>query len=130
MLIIISHNSSSKCSITPINRKQGYTLNASLYELSLKSKRGRGGLVVRSWACGRRVPQARNPISLKIHRAWGLLYAKSYVVAKRSPPPAAAWKLGEGACQPRCRPRHRTVVQNYEVRPKIALVLLSNVTLI
>ncbi|GBO20905.1 hypothetical protein AVEN_193696-1 [Araneus ventricosus] len=32
-------------------------------------------------------------------------------------------------CQLRCRPRHLTVVQNYEVRPKIALVFLQNGTL-
>ncbi|GBN40174.1 hypothetical protein AVEN_159704-1 [Araneus ventricosus] len=39
--------------------------------------------------------QVRNPIPLKIRRVWGLLYAKSYVVAKR-PPVGVAWKLGEG----------------------------------
>ncbi|GBN08687.1 hypothetical protein AVEN_203079-1, partial [Araneus ventricosus] len=49
---------------------------------------------------------------LKTRRAWGLLHAKSYAVAKR-PPVGVAWKFGEG-CQLRCRPRHLTVVQNYE----------------
>ncbi|GBO46702.1 hypothetical protein AVEN_95959-1 [Araneus ventricosus] len=35
-----------------------------------------------------------------------------------------------GGYQLRCRPRHLTAVQNYEVRPKIAFVLLQNETLI
>ncbi|GBN62128.1 hypothetical protein AVEN_188457-1 [Araneus ventricosus] len=39
--------------------------------------------------------QVRNPIPLKIRRVWGLLHAKSYVVAKR-PPVGVAWKFGEG----------------------------------
>ncbi|GBN94595.1 hypothetical protein AVEN_271156-1 [Araneus ventricosus] len=33
--------------------------------------------------------QVRNPIPLKIRRAWGLLHSKSYIVAKRPP-------VGEG----------------------------------
>ncbi|GBL72346.1 hypothetical protein AVEN_115286-1 [Araneus ventricosus] len=71
-------------------------------------------------------PLARNPIPPKIRRVWGPLHAKSYAVAKR-PPAGAARKLGGGwRHQPRCPPRHLTVVQNYEVRPKIALVLLQN----
>ncbi|GBM92309.1 hypothetical protein AVEN_35045-1 [Araneus ventricosus] len=37
----------------------------------------------------------RNPIPLKIWRVWGLLHAKSYVVAKH-PPVGVARKLGEG----------------------------------
>ncbi|GBM79985.1 hypothetical protein AVEN_47453-1 [Araneus ventricosus] len=39
--------------------------------------------------------QVRNTIPLKIRRVWGLLHAKSYVVAKR-PPVGVAWKFGEG----------------------------------
>ncbi|GBL78703.1 Jerky -like [Araneus ventricosus] len=39
-------------------------------------------------------------------------------------------EVWRGGCQLRCRPRHLTEVQNYEVRPKIALVLLQNGTLI
>ncbi|GBN57044.1 hypothetical protein AVEN_44338-1 [Araneus ventricosus] len=39
--------------------------------------------------------QVRNPIPLKIRRVWGLLHAKSYVVAKR-PPVGVARKFGEG----------------------------------
>ncbi|GBM65278.1 hypothetical protein AVEN_193812-1 [Araneus ventricosus] len=58
--------------------------------------------------------QARNPIPLKIRRVWGLLHAKSYIVAKR-PPVGVARKFGEGGCQLRCRPRHLIEVQNYEV---------------
>ncbi|GBO38530.1 hypothetical protein AVEN_128745-1 [Araneus ventricosus] len=33
-------------------------------------------------------------------------------------------------CQLRRRPRHLTMVQNYDARPKVALVLLQNETLI
>ncbi|GBM93021.1 hypothetical protein AVEN_219835-1 [Araneus ventricosus] len=58
----------------------------------------------------------------------GLLHTQSYVVAKR-PPVGVAWKFGEGV-PAQCRPRHLTVFQNYEVRPKVALVLLQNGTLI
>ncbi|GBM29887.1 hypothetical protein AVEN_246451-1 [Araneus ventricosus] len=46
----------------------------------------------RLWAGGL---QVRNLIPLKIRRVWGLLHAKSYVVAER-PPAGVAWKLGEG----------------------------------
>ncbi|GBN90772.1 hypothetical protein AVEN_94199-1 [Araneus ventricosus] len=45
------------------------------------------------WPSGK--VQVRNPIPLKIRRVWGLLRAKSYLVAKR-PPVGAAWKFGEG----------------------------------
>ncbi|GBM68770.1 hypothetical protein AVEN_97905-1 [Araneus ventricosus] len=56
------------------------------------------------------------------------LHAKSYAVAKRPP---LVWRGSlERGCQLRCRPRHLTVVQNYLVRPKIALALLQNGTLI
>ncbi|GBL72239.1 hypothetical protein AVEN_115208-1 [Araneus ventricosus] len=51
--------------------------------------RGRGGLVVRSRLWGRRV---RDPIPPKIGRVWGLLYAKSYVVAKRPPIGVELWR--------------------------------------
>ncbi|GBN67711.1 hypothetical protein AVEN_134088-1 [Araneus ventricosus] len=54
--------------------------------------KGRSGLVVRSRLWGRRV---RDPIPLKIRRVWGLLHAKSHVVAKRLPV-GVAWKFGEG----------------------------------
>ncbi|GBM42452.1 hypothetical protein AVEN_139887-1 [Araneus ventricosus] len=47
----------------------------------------------------------------------------------KRPPIGVAWKFGEG-CELRCRPRHLTVVQNYEVREKIALVLPFRGTLI
>ncbi|GBM61338.1 hypothetical protein AVEN_150486-1 [Araneus ventricosus] len=49
---------------------------------------GLGGLVVRS--------RPRNPIPLKIRRVWGLLHAKSYVVAKRPPPLVWRASLGRG----------------------------------
>ncbi|GBL87641.1 hypothetical protein AVEN_165239-1 [Araneus ventricosus] len=71
--------------------------------------------------------QARNPIPQKICRVWGLLHVKS-VVTKR-PPTGVVGSLERG-CQLRCRSRHLTAVQNDEVRPKIALVLLQNAALI
>ncbi|GBM67166.1 hypothetical protein AVEN_218075-1 [Araneus ventricosus] len=37
---------------------------------------------------------------------------------------------GAEGCQHMCRPRHLTVVENYEAHPKIALVCLQNGTLI
>ncbi|GBM82901.1 hypothetical protein AVEN_230468-1 [Araneus ventricosus] len=89
------------------------------------SSKGRGGPVVRSRLWGHRPPGSK-PASTKDLPCMGLLHAKSYVEAKRLPV-GVAWKLGEG-CQRRCR--HLTVVQNYEVRPKIALVLFKNGTLI
>ncbi|GBN45664.1 hypothetical protein AVEN_147908-1, partial [Araneus ventricosus] len=54
----------------------------------------RGGLVGRSRprAGG---SQVRDLIPLKIRRVWGLLHAKSYVVAKR-PSVGVARKFGEG----------------------------------
>ncbi|GBO45222.1 hypothetical protein AVEN_39418-1 [Araneus ventricosus] len=67
--------------------------------------------------------QVRNPIPLKICRVWGLLHAKLYVVTKPS-----RWcgaEVWRGRWQLRRRPRHLTVVQNCEVRSKIALVLLQ-----
>ncbi|GBL74887.1 hypothetical protein AVEN_243725-1 [Araneus ventricosus] len=70
--------------------------------------------------------QIRNPIPLKIHRVWGLLIAKSCVLVKR-PPAGVVRKLGKGS---ECRPGHLTGVQNYEVRPKMGIVLLQKGTLI
>ncbi|GBO09099.1 hypothetical protein AVEN_240814-1 [Araneus ventricosus] len=54
--------------------------------------------------------------------------ARGYIVAK-CPPVGVAWKFGEG-CRLGSRPRRLTAVQNYEVHPKIALVLLQNGALI
>ncbi|GBM09798.1 hypothetical protein AVEN_234637-1 [Araneus ventricosus] len=54
------------------------------------------GLVVRSRLWGRRVPGSKpNSTSYLIRCIWGLLHAKSYIVAKR-PPVGVAWKFGEG----------------------------------
>ncbi|GBO13459.1 Zinc finger protein 235 [Araneus ventricosus] len=61
---------------------------------------------------GKRVFHVRNPIPLKVRRV--LLYAKSYVVAKR---PSAGVFCRRGY-QLRCWPRHVTSAQKYEVRPK------------
>ncbi|GBO02309.1 hypothetical protein AVEN_163733-1 [Araneus ventricosus] len=59
----------------------------------LPTFKGRGGLVARYRLWGRRV---RNPIPLKIRLVWGLLHAKSYVVAKHHPA-GVVWKFGERA---------------------------------
>ncbi|GBM12961.1 hypothetical protein AVEN_164012-1 [Araneus ventricosus] len=98
------------------------------YNLYSLTPYGRGGLAVRS----RRAEgfQVRNPIPLKIRRVLGLLYAKSYVKGgAKCPPLGVMRKFGEGV------PAHvssynLTELQNYEVRPKIALVLLQNGKLI
>ncbi|GBN46840.1 hypothetical protein AVEN_269686-1 [Araneus ventricosus] len=76
----------------------------------------RGGLMVRSWLRDRRVP---NTISPKASRARGLLHAKSYVVAKR-PLSGVVRKFGEKGAS-RGAVSSSSVVQTYEVRPKIAL---------
>ncbi|GBN12950.1 hypothetical protein AVEN_142021-1 [Araneus ventricosus] len=70
------------------------------------------------WPSGKSLPRDQrvagsNLIPPKIHHVWGL-HAKSYVVAKH-PPVGMAKEFGEGRCQLRCRPRHLTAVQNYEV---------------
>ncbi|GBN55482.1 hypothetical protein AVEN_139556-1 [Araneus ventricosus] len=89
-------------------------------------RRGHGGIVASSGLWGRRHPGSK-PDSIEDLPCMILLHAKSYVVANR-PPVGAAWKLGGGGV--RCRSRHLTVAQHYEVRPKVALVLLENWTLI
>ncbi|GBM73909.1 hypothetical protein AVEN_61525-1 [Araneus ventricosus] len=65
-----------------------------------------------------------NPDSTEIRRVLGLLHAKSYVWDQTS----FRW-CAEGRLL-RCRPRHLTEAQNYEVRPKLAFELLQNGTLI
>ncbi|GBM28137.1 hypothetical protein AVEN_224194-1 [Araneus ventricosus] len=90
--------------------------------------RGRGGLVVRSRPWGRRAPGSR-PDSTEDPPCMGP--AARYII--RSGQTSSRWcgvEVRRGGCQLRCRPRHLTEVQNYEVRPKIALVLLQNGTLI
>ncbi|GBN64508.1 hypothetical protein AVEN_114426-1 [Araneus ventricosus] len=89
---------------------------------------GRGGLVVRFRLWGRRVPGPR-PDSTEDPPCMGP--AARQII--RSGQTSSRWcgvEVWRGGCQLRCRPRHLTEVQNYEVRPKIALVLLQNGTLI
>ncbi|GBM01786.1 hypothetical protein AVEN_205453-1 [Araneus ventricosus] len=69
------------------------SLSVCLAHYRLTSRRGCGGLVVRSRARGRKVPGS--PIPLKIRRIWGLLHAKSYAAAIRLPA-GAVRKVGEG----------------------------------
>ncbi|GBM69977.1 hypothetical protein AVEN_207361-1 [Araneus ventricosus] len=89
------------------------------------SSKARGGPVVRPRLWGQRAPGSK-PAYTEDPLCMGLLHVKSYVEAKRLPV-GVAWKLEEG-CQRRCRPL--TMVQNYEVRPNIALVLFKNGSLI
>ncbi|GBO00806.1 hypothetical protein AVEN_7465-1 [Araneus ventricosus] len=65
----------------------------NLHEPAINDAAGRGGLVLGSRIRAGGV-QLRNPIPPKIRRAWGLLHAKSYVVAK-CPLVGVAWELGE-----------------------------------
>ncbi|GBM90573.1 hypothetical protein AVEN_153978-1 [Araneus ventricosus] len=64
----------------------------------------------------------------RFHRrstVYGACCTLNHNVVAKCPPVGVVWKFGEGVCQLRCHPYHMTVVQNYEVRPKIALVLLQ-----
>ncbi|GBM35986.1 hypothetical protein AVEN_78085-1 [Araneus ventricosus] len=71
--------------------------------------------------------QARNPIPQKIRLVLGILHVKSYVSGQMS----SRWcGSSERECQIRCRPRHLTAAQNYDVCSKIALMLLLNRMLI
>ncbi|GBO22529.1 hypothetical protein AVEN_73898-1 [Araneus ventricosus] len=58
--------------------------------------------------------QVRNLIPLKTW-SWCALNLISWFTR---PPAGVVWKIGDGA-SPRCRPRHLTAVQNYEIHPKI-----------
>ncbi|GBO15069.1 hypothetical protein AVEN_31490-1 [Araneus ventricosus] len=81
--------------------------------------RGHGGQVERCRPRTRKVP---NPIPLNIRLVLGLLQVRSYI-GGQMPFAGVIWKFGEGRL--RCRPRHMIAVQNYNVRLKIALVLLK-----
>ncbi|GBN48298.1 hypothetical protein AVEN_9112-1 [Araneus ventricosus] len=67
--------------------------------------------------------QVRNPIPSKNRRVIG---CGACQISRGQMPSrwcvAAVWR---GGCRIRCRPRYLTTVQNYEVRPKIVLVLLQ-----
>ncbi|GBL94156.1 hypothetical protein AVEN_163487-1 [Araneus ventricosus] len=86
---------------------------------------GRGVLVVRSPLWGRRVPGSK-PDSNDDPPCMGHVERQIILSSQTS----ARWCGSlEGGRQLRCRPRHLTAVQNYEVCPKIALVLPQNWTL-
>ncbi|GBN57209.1 hypothetical protein AVEN_222258-1 [Araneus ventricosus] len=97
--------------------------NATLFSISLKSKICKMEKFFKILRDGGF--RARNSIQLKIHRVWGLLHVKAYVVAQTC---SLVRKFG-GGCQLRCCPPHLIVVQNYNDRLKIALALLQNGTL-
>ncbi|GBM08032.1 hypothetical protein AVEN_71470-1 [Araneus ventricosus] len=67
------------------------------------------------------------PDSIAVHV--GLLHVKSYGNGSNVLP-LVWWGSLERGCQFRCRPRHLTAIQKDEVRPKQALVLLQNRSLI
>ncbi|GBM83336.1 hypothetical protein AVEN_101099-1 [Araneus ventricosus] len=79
-------------------------------------------------ALGPEGSMVRNPIPLKIRRVWGLLHAKSYAVAKR-PPVGVVRKFGDGV-RAHVLSSSSDRGSKLRVRPKIALVLLQNGTLI
>ncbi|GBM53949.1 hypothetical protein AVEN_79921-1 [Araneus ventricosus] len=84
---------------------------------------GPGDLVVRSQLWGWRTPSSKSTEDPPCMRACCTLNNtwESNVLP-------LVWCGAE--CQIRCRPRHLTEVQNYEVRPKIVIELLLNGTLI
>ncbi|GBM33775.1 hypothetical protein AVEN_183035-1 [Araneus ventricosus] len=89
---------------------------------------GRVGLVVGPRPWGRRIPGSK-PDSAKDLSCVGRLHAKSYVRGQTF----SRWRGAEvwrGGCQLRHCPRHLPAAQNYEIGPKIALVLLQNSTLV
>ncbi|GBN60649.1 hypothetical protein AVEN_130661-1 [Araneus ventricosus] len=81
-----------------------------------------GGLMVRSRRRGRRIPDSKtNSPDVDVD----LLHVKSYVGGQNILP--MVWfESRDKKCQLRYRPSHLTAIQNYSVRPKIALVLLQN----
>ncbi|GFV59796.1 hypothetical protein TNCV_956951 [Trichonephila clavipes] len=72
----------------------------------------------RSWTRGQRVTSS-SLIPLKTHRVERLMYVKS-VVAQASYLQCSV-EVKRGGCQLRCRPRHLTKIQNYEVYRQTAL---------
>ncbi|GBM05231.1 hypothetical protein AVEN_157664-1 [Araneus ventricosus] len=85
------------------------------------------------WPCGKVSASSPEGSSLetRFHRRSAvlvsLLQVKSGMVSQTS----SLWYGGEAwRCQIRCRPRDLTMIQNDEARPKIALVLLQNGTLL
>ncbi|GBN54118.1 hypothetical protein AVEN_78824-1 [Araneus ventricosus] len=82
-----------------------------------------GGLVVRRQARSRRVPSSKPDSTEDLSCIWSV---PRYVIRRRSSILPLVWCGSlERGCQPRCRPRHLTAVQNYDIRRKIALVLLK-----
>ncbi|GBL63706.1 hypothetical protein AVEN_180693-1 [Araneus ventricosus] len=78
----------------------------------------RSGFVVRSWIWGQRF-KVRSSIPMKIRRVWDFLHAKSDGVTKRHPAGVVP-KFRDGDRG------HLSMVQQDEVRPKIAIVFLQN----
>ncbi|GBN96818.1 hypothetical protein AVEN_243057-1 [Araneus ventricosus] len=96
-----------------------------LFHHSLKTQ-GRGGLVVKSRLSGRRVPGSK-PDSSDDPPCMGSAALK-IIRSGQTPSRRCGLKARRGGYQPRCR--HLTAVRNYEVRPKIAIVVLQSGALI
>ncbi|GBN27888.1 hypothetical protein AVEN_189477-1 [Araneus ventricosus] len=73
-----------------------------------------------AWLRGWRIPVSKSDSTV-----WGPLRAKSHVVVKRHPV-GVVRKFGERSTSSSVVLVISTVVQNYEIRPKIAIVLLQN----
>ncbi|GBL80362.1 hypothetical protein AVEN_92272-1 [Araneus ventricosus] len=89
----------------------------------------RSGLVVKSGSRGQSVSGSK-PDSTEeppYKRVW--CTSSSSGPTGKCPADGMARMFGEGY-QLRCRPRHQSAVENYEVRPKMVLVLLQNGTLV
>ncbi|GBL85469.1 hypothetical protein AVEN_34643-1 [Araneus ventricosus] len=104
------------------------TIISSLSKITSRGHYYSGGLMVRSRLRCRRVKSSK-PDSTEYPPRMGPLAGQ---IIRRGPNDLPLQWCGslERGCQLRFRPRHLTVVQNYEVHPKIALVLLQNLTLI
>ncbi|GBN71811.1 hypothetical protein AVEN_243870-1 [Araneus ventricosus] len=89
---------------------------------------GRGGIVVRFRPQGWRVSGTKSDSTEDTACMWARCKLKLMSWVKR-PPSGVVRKFGEGV-HFMSRPRHLTAVQNDEVRPQIALVLLQNGMLI
>ncbi|GBM89908.1 hypothetical protein AVEN_84294-1 [Araneus ventricosus] len=68
--------------------------------------------------CGAKIPTLARPTQKGCKAGRG--------PAGRAPPECGGPEARREECQFRCRSHHLTTVQNYEVRPKIALVLIQN----
>ncbi|GBL93699.1 hypothetical protein AVEN_166746-1 [Araneus ventricosus] len=101
-------------------------LSSSRYNFLPIEVQGRGDLVVRSRPRG---PEGRR-FETRLHRRSAVYGACCTLNLTQCPNALPLRGSLERGCQLRRRPRHLTAAQNFDVRPRIALVLLQNGTLI